>query len=232
MKPLYAILKNPLTIWIQRTLLKIILEIKHFSKNLDVGYMSQCSNSSFGNFNTIYDNVFIKNVSLGSYTYISNNSKVSNTEIGKFSCVGPEVLIGLGVHPAKDFVSNHPIFYSSLKQSQITFSEINVFNEFPNTKVGHDVWIGARAIIIDGVKIGDGVIVGAGAIVTKDIPDYAIVGGIPAKILRYRFEPKEIEFLQKYKWWDKDINWLRENFELFHNIKKLMQITENHEKSE
>jgi tetrahydrodipicolinate N-succinyltransferase len=77
--------------------------------------------------------------------------------------------------------------------------------------------------LIDGVTIGDGAIIGAGAVVTKDVPPYAIVGGIPARLIKYRFEPDEIEFLLKLKWWDKDLEWIKNNSKLFNNIKKLMQ---------
>ena len=68
--------------------------------------------------------------------------------------------------------------------------------------VGNDVWIGAKATIMSGVKIGDGAIVGATATVTKDVPPYAIVAGNPAKIIKYRFNEKQIESLLKIAWWD------------------------------
>ena len=70
------------------------------------------------------------------------------------------------------------------------------------TTIGKDVWTGANAVILKGVKIGDGAVVGAGSIVTKDIPSYAIVVGNPARILRYRFNAVDIELLLKVKWWD------------------------------
>ena len=96
----------------------------------------------------------------------------------------------------------------------ITFSANSYFDEFAPIKIGNDVWVGARAIILDGVTIGDGAIVGAGAVVAKDVPAYAVVGGVPAKVLRYRFEQAEIDLLEQLKWWNKDIDWLRKNCEL------------------
>lgn len=68
--------------------------------------------------------------------------------------------------------------------------------------IGNDVWIGAGTIILPNIKIGNGVIIAAGAVVTKDIPDYAMVGGVPAKVIKYRFNPQEIEILNKVKWWN------------------------------
>ena len=227
-----TLLKNPITIWVYWLVRKVILEYKFRDKNLKIGYLVNISNCQFGKFNTIYDGALLNNVVLGDFTYISNNSVLMNTTVGKFVCIGPEVLCGLGKHPSRNFVSIHPIFFSQLRQSQITFASAAHFEEYDSIEIGNDVWIGARAIIRGGVKIGDGVIVGAGAIVTRDVPAYAVVGGVPARILRYRFESAEIEFLEHIKWWDKDVRWLRENHELFHDIKDLQKIMKVPNKSD
>jgi len=178
-------------------------------------------------YNTIYNDVSLSEVSLGDFTYIASGTKISRAKIGKFCSIGPDCKIGLGKHPTKSFVSTHPIFYSTLKQAQIAFADIafadkNYFEEFGNIEIGNDVWIGANAIIVDGIKIGDGAIVAAGAVVTKDVPPYAIVGGVPAKIIRYRFDKDEIAKLLELKWWDKDINYLKSNFKKFHDIKEFL----------
>lgn len=73
-------------------------------------------------------------------------------------------------------------------------------------EIENDVWIGTSVIIMDGVKIGDGAILAAGSVVTNNVPPYAIVGGVPAKIMKYRFNSDEIEYLLSFKWWDKDEN--------------------------
>jgi acetyltransferase-like isoleucine patch superfamily enzyme len=99
-------------------------------------------------------------------------------------------------------ISTHPIFYSPSWHSSISFVEKQYYEEFVQTIIGSDVWIGANVTILDGIKIGCGAIVAAGAAVTKDIPDYAIVGGVPAKIIKYRFSKEEIELLLSLKWWD------------------------------
>lgn len=77
--------------------------------------------------------------------------------------------------------------------------------------VGNDVWIGYEAVILSGVKIGDGAIIGARALVTKDVPPYSVVGGVPAKIIKQRFSAEVIEKLQKIKWWNFSPEVLREN---------------------
>lgn len=88
--------------------------------------------------------------------------------------------------------------------------------------IGNDVWIGAYAKIVEGVRIGDGAVIAAGAVVTKDVPPYAIVGGVPAKIIKYRFEEKQIKQLLELKWWNKDIAWLKTHAEKFRDVQELL----------
>ena len=185
--------------------------------------MVRLINCQFGHYNTIYDECDLIDVTLGDFSYIGGRSKLEKVTIGKFSCIASDVIIGLGIHPARGYVSTHPAFYSPNLQTGFTFASKSYFQEHEHCNIGNDVWIGARAIVLDGISIGDGAIVGAGAVVTKDVPAYAIVGGIPAKILRYRFDQSDIEYLHNFKWWDRDIEWLHENYERFHDVKKFRQ---------
>lgn len=86
----------------------------------------------------------------------------------------------------------------------ISWTDHNSYDEFKEIYIGNDVWIGQRAMVMGGVRIGNGAVVGAGAVVTKDVPPYTIVGGVPAKIIRYRFSDKVVKKLQSSKWWDYD----------------------------
>ena len=96
-----------------------------------------------------------------------------------------------------------------------------MFNELGESNIiGNDVWIGANVVIMNEISVGDGAVIGAGSIVTKDVPPYAIVVGSPARIIRYRFEKEEIEFLLNFRWWDKDSNWIKDNYLKFNNIKE------------
>jgi hypothetical protein len=82
-----------------------------------------------------------------------------------------------------------------------------MLSEFdPHTEIGNDVWIGDRAFIMAGVRIGDGAVVAAGAVVTKDVPPYAVVGGVPARIIKYRFDQPTVDKLLELKWWRYDIS--------------------------
>jgi len=93
-------------------------------------------------------------------------------------------------------------------------------------KIGNDVWIGTDVLIIGGVTIGDGAIVAAGAVVAHDVPAYAVVGGVPAKIIRYRYDTEKIEQLLKFKWWDKSEQWLKDNVSLFATEKNFFSMLE------
>ncbi len=154
----------------------------------------------------ILENCLILNSTINSYSYVGKNSIIQNTSIGSFCSIANDVFIGLGTHPTSLF-STSPLFYNSNNTFNIRLVDTDyAFDEYQPIKIGNDVWIGARAIVMDGVTIGDGAIVAAGAVVTKDIPNYAIVGGVPAKIIRYRFSAEKIEKLLKSQWWTSPLN--------------------------
>lgn len=172
-----------------------------FGDKVSIGKNTLLTDSTFGNNVTVYHDCCLSNTMLGDFSYVSAGSQLDFTQIGKFCCLGAQVLAGCGDHPI-NFISTHPAFFSTGKQCGITFAEKNYFEERKNIIIGHDVWIGARAFIRDGVRIGNGAVVAAGAVVVKDVPDYAIVGGVPAKIIRFRFSPEIIEQLLRIQWWD------------------------------
>ena len=183
--------------------------------------------------NKIENNSFFKNSVLGYGSYIGERGSFISTKIGRYCCIGPDVHTIMGTHPVSEFVSTHPAFFSTRKQAGFTyvdkdcFEEIVFADENENAVViGNDVWIGARATILQGVTIGDGAIIAAGAVVTKDVPPYAIVGGIPAHIIKYRFNEDDIEFITRNPWFDKPAEWLQTNaaaFRSIHSYRVLME---------
>ena len=194
---------------------------------LTFGRDVQIKESQFGRFVQLADNVNVFHCSIGDYSYLERGCAAAYAQIGKFCSIAGGTYIGLGVHPSRDVVSTHPAFYSTGRGLAQSFADRDYLEEYAPCNLGNDVWIGTAAVIRGGMTIGDGAIVGAGAVVTKDVPPYAIVGGVPAKLIRYRFEPQVIEFLVKFKWWDRDDKWLRANFKKFHNVNDFVSSLRN-----
>lgn len=154
--------------------------------------------------NYIAQRVKIVNSTLGRFTYVNYSSVVSNTDIGKFSCIGPDTWVGgLGKHPL-DRKSTHRMFYSKENKCWEGFCHSENFSESTRTFIGSDVWIGARCIVMDGVTIGDGAIIAAGAVVSRDVEAYSIVGGVPAREIKRRFDQETIKQLLEEKWWNQE----------------------------
>ena len=147
-------------------------------------------------------NSIVINSSFDKYSFCGYNCKIINTKIGAFTSIADNVTIGVAEHPI-DWVSTSPVFYRGKDSVKKKFSE---FEREPSkmTNIGNDVWIGENATIRAGVKVGDGSVIGMGAVVTRDVKSYEIVGGVPAKNIRYRFNEDIIEKLLESKWWDKD----------------------------
>lgn len=166
---------------------------------------------------------------IGLCSYIGANCNI-NGKIGRYTCIASNVCVVQGSHPVKKFVSIHPMFYSIQKQNGYTYVKKNCYEEFKYADnsnhcilIGNDVWIGANVLLMSGVKIGDGAVVAAGSIVTKDIEPYAIVGGVPAKKIRSRFEKEQIEFLKKIEWWNRSEDWIEKNVASFENIDDFLE---------
>lgn len=191
--------RNPLVDWFKWCKLKYSIERKF--DNIHVGYCSQIIDCKFTSFNYIGEYAILTNVELGNYSYIGGHSVVHNATFGKYCSVASGCMIGLGIHPT-NYISTHPVFYTRREPFWNSVVKSPQIDEYKPIKIGHDVWIGTNAIIRDGVEIGIGSVIAAGAVVTHDVPPYAIVGGVPAKVLRYRFDEETITKLLNSMWWD------------------------------
>ncbi len=182
-------------------------------------------NSQFEGANKIYSNTSF-NGAMGYGSYIASNCEIT-ANIGRFSSIAPYVRTNNAMHPyTYPHATTCPMFFSLMKQNGVTFADKQMFDELkPIPKIGNDCWIGENVFICGGVKIGDGAVVFAGAVVTKDVPPYAVVAGVPARILKYRFDEETIKFLLDFKWWHKDLKWLQENWRLLCDIEKLKSVT-------
>ena len=163
---------------------------------------------------------FDKDITMGAYSY--SKSPLNYCDIGRYCSIAKGVSIGEASDHPVNWVSTSGFQYQKEYFGQKGFDQEFEGNKIKRTVIGNDVWIGLGAIIKCGVKIGDGAIVGCGAVVTKDVPPYAVVGGVPAKVIKYRFEPEVIEKLLKLQWWIYDFK----NFDglSFKEIDKFIEI--------
>jgi acetyltransferase-like isoleucine patch superfamily enzyme len=144
---------------------------------------------------------------MAKHSFVGYDCDVLCADIGAFTSIANCVVIGGGRHPM-EWVGMSPVFYKGRDSVKAKFSE---YEREPNkwVSIGNDVWIGHSAIVLPGVNIGDGAVVGAGAIITKDVPAYAIVAGNPARLLRYRFDKEIIARLLAIQWWNLEEDMLR-----------------------
>lgn len=219
------------------SILEILQKMNYTSK--DCFYLYR--NENYNNEDIIY-----KGCSVGRYTY-GYNTLLEHyplaISIGRYCSINYTARIWNN-HPV-DYVTTHPIldypiFYpwQENDKRQIFLHKYGLYHKnasFQNSPlrknepvvIGNDVWIGANVIILPGVHIGDGAIVAAGAVVAKDVQPYEIVGGVPAKTIKYRFEDRLIKKFLKIKWWDWSIEKIEENIELFYQPEKFLELYDN-----
>lgn len=137
-------------------------------------------------------------VSIGFRSYINPYSQIRHTQIGRYTSIADGVILSPNKHPARWFSTHPELVVKSTTSDAEAVGDLRI-------TVGNDVWIGARAIIMGGVQIGDGAIIAAGAVVTKNVEPYQIVGGVPARLIGYRFQDFVIEKLKKIYWYNYDV---------------------------
>ncbi len=160
--------------------------------------------------------VFNGPCTLGAFTYFNHGAEVANADIGRYCSIGQRALIGPGEHWT-DYVTTHPIgadpsgfsagmSTSSLYRSVMMTAASGARAPRGRTSIGHDVWIGANAVVMQGVSVGVGAVIGAGAIVTRDVEPFAVVAGSPARLLRHRLAPELQAAVLASRWWTLELS--------------------------
>jgi acetyltransferase-like isoleucine patch superfamily enzyme len=199
------------------------MKIRLTNKGTKIGFASLVDNTSFEGHNFIGKFSSFRNSNMGFGSYIGDGSHLSSTSIGRYTSIADNVRLVVGRHPVKEFISTHPAFYTDQNSTSLQYVKCKKYKEVVYAKdnylitIGNDVWIGSDAAIIQGVKIGDGAIVACGAIVTHDVQPYSVVAGVPAKVIKYRFDNSQIRILKQTKWWDWPENIIAKRAKLFEN---------------
>ncbi len=180
-----------------------------------IGDFGRVENCIFGAMVDVQRYSMIYHTQIGDYTYTGRNFTAWHSKIGKFCSISWNVSIG-GANHDYTRISQHAFLYA--KQFGLLDDEpfYDRFSEECN--VGNDVWIGCNAVVCRNVTIGDGAVIAAGAIVTKDVEPYTIVGGVPAKIIKRRCSKKLADRLIATKWWNLNYNIIKENLSLFNGV--------------
>jgi len=168
-------------------------------ENVSISDKARAVKSVLKDYSRLKDYAELIECTLGEYSYLSQFSMAFKTNIGKFCSIAHGSYIGLWEH--NTYVTTHS-FYLYETSGGFVKGYRNYDKDSLLTTIENDVWIGANAVILKGIKVSNGAIIGAGSVVTKDVPPYAIAVGNPAKVLKYRFSQDEIEFLLEKKWWD------------------------------
>jgi len=192
-------------------------------ENSVVGNFSRVDYSELKSYARVDRNNHLYYATLGKYSYTGINSVLMHTGIGNFCSISWNVSIG-GANHDYTRITQHSFLYNTHDKIRPSSSPIAYDRFDEETFVGNDVWIASNAVITRGIMVGDGAVIGANSVVTKDVPPYAIVGGVPAKVIKYRFPPDIIAILLKLKWWNWDIEDIKKHYSLLSEKPKIEEL--------
>lgn len=184
----------------------MIVKNSVIAESADIHDNSEIINSEIGEFCMVGNGSRFCYSKMGDLSYISANTHVFSSEIGRFSSISWNVSINPAKHDYNRISSHSMLFAKRFEMIDTPF-----YNQYEKKViVGNDVWIGCGVVIMPGVTIGDGAIIGANSVITKDVPDYAIMIGVN-KFLKWRFADELVSELKEIKWWSYSIDVVKSN---------------------
>ena len=164
---------------------------------------AQVSDSNLGRYTEVGAGSHVSRSTLGDYSYCVENTQIAYAEIGKFANIASHVRIYASMHPMERASLHHFTYRSSWYfEGEADDQGFFDWRAGQGIIIGHDTWIGHGAVVMPGVRIGNGAIIGSNAVVTKDVADFAIAVGVPARVIRQRFSDDIAGRLDAMKWWD------------------------------
>jgi acetyltransferase-like isoleucine patch superfamily enzyme len=196
--------------WIKRLILRYI-HSNNKIKNFDLlSIKAQINRSILDDEVRVSAYANIADSKIGYLSSIGKYTKITHCEIGKYCAISWDATINAVNHPLDSLTVNAfpyvPYVGGFVSERTQNYKKVIIKN---------DVWIGANSVIMPGITIGNGAIIGAGAVVTKDVPDYAVVAGVPAKVIKYRFDEKTISKLLELEWWNLEPKIIKNNIKIW-----------------
>lgn len=221
---LFVLTKKLLGTWL-RGLKRVVRMSQIAAANPTCRLSGECSlgEVNLDKYVTIFGNTTVYAATIGAYSYIQVNGRIFNCDIGRFCSIAANVTIAPGMHDIGR-VTTHPSFYFFIPSLPRIFVEEDKLPVSKRVSIGHDVWIGEKVVILDGVKIGNGAVVAAGAVVIKDVEPYSIVGGVPARHIKYRFDEQTIQILQESQWWNFPDQWFDEHADIMLDVDQFVRL--------
>jgi acetyltransferase-like isoleucine patch superfamily enzyme len=174
----------------------------------------------------VYASAILNDVRIAAFSYVSPQCALHSVDIGRYCSIGDHVRI-LSMHPTGGLTTS-PFPYQTVFSKPFDAAPVQSFGNLLPTRIGHDVWIGSGVQIKSGVHIGNGAIIGAGSVITRDVPAYGVMVGVPARKLRSRFSPELQARAEALAWWrynlvGLDLNWFGDPNECLEAIKVKVQ---------